>query len=245
MTTEKKRLYAIVAWSSFFAIPISAGGLFAFYAGAYIKPYLITAYISHFFALLVLIFRRNHLFWYFTIILFTLFTSLALGFALNTGALLVLAFGKYVPANLILIGTLTYFMVYCYFPFKYYYYDYHRTENDRLKSFDFKNGTYDIKHPTLLRGDSFADYYTMSFLAKAHYRVIKFHLFFPISGGAIAIIAGKLSKNIQLSIGLLAAYLSTILFLQIVIPGIFNAWQVYRLEKKYGKKIIIDWGKEE
>lgn len=242
MTTDQKRLYSIVGWSSFLMIPISSVGLYAFYAKSFIIPYLIFAYAIHIFAFFLTIFKRHDLFWYFFIIVATMSTSMALGFVLNTSALLVIAFGKYIPGNWILIGTLIYFTLYCYFPLKYYYIDYHRTEKDRLKSFDFEKGTYDITHPTLLRGDSFADYYEQSFLAKAHYGVIRFHLLFPISGGAIAIIAGKISRNLQLGIGLIAAFLSTIMFIQFVIPGFFNAWQVRQLEKKHGKKIMIDWG---
>lgn len=225
-------------------IPLCTGGLFSFYAKAYIFPYLTFAYSLHLIAILILFFRRNYLFWYFTIPILTAFTSLVLGLTLNTGALLVLAFGKYFPSHSILIGTLVFFAVYCYFPLKYYHDDYHRTEKDRLKSFNFDKGTYDITHPTLLRGDSFADYYAKSFLSKAHYGVIRFHLLFPIGGGAIAIIAGKISNNLQLGIGLIASFLSTILFIQIVIPGIFNAWQVHLLEIKHNKKITIDWGEE-
>jgi hypothetical protein len=245
MTTEKKRLYSIVVYSSLFAIPLSAIGLYAFYASAYIKPYLIFAYTFHLLAVFLIIFKRNSLLWYFSIILLTAFSSLTIGFALNTGALLILAFGKYVPANWILIGTFAYFALCCISPLKYYHDDYHKTEKKRLKSFDFEKGTYDITTPTLIRSDAFADYYETTFYAKVNRGIITFYLLFPISGGAIAIVAGKISKSLQLGIGIGAAILSTLFFIHCILPGVFNVWQVRQLEKKCGKKIMIYWGDSE
>jgi hypothetical protein len=167
------------------------------------------------------------------------------GLALNTGALLILAFGKQASPDWIITGTLLFFALYCFFPLKYYHDDYHRTEKDRLKSFDFDNGTYDITAPSIIRGDAFADFYSKSLLSKAFTGIVGLHIIFPISGGAIAIIAGNISKNLQLGIGLAATFLSTILMIQFGIPGVFNAWQVLQLEKKYGKKIRILWGDED
>jgi hypothetical protein len=244
MTTEQKRLYTLIGCGTFFTIPLWALGLWAFSCGVYIGYYVVIGIISELVAFGLLISQKNRLFWYFILILLSFLPSMVLGLALNTGAVLILAFGQYVSANLLMIGTLIFFTTYCYFPIKYYHDDYHKTEKHRLKSFDFEKGTYDITNPTLLRNDSFADYYFKSFLSKTHSGVIKLYLLFPISGGAIAIIAGKISKNLQLGIGLAAFFLSTIMFIQFGIPGLFNAWQVRQLEKKHGKKIMIDWGDE-
>ena len=244
MTTEKKRLFSIVTWSTLFTIPLWSLGLWAFSAGVYLPIYIV---VSVFFGITVyglLAFCRGSLFWYFTICMLAYFPTMVLGLAFNTGSLLIIAFSQYISSTWIMNGTLLFFALYCVFPLKYYHDDYHRTEKDRLKSFDFDEGTYDITKQSLMRGDAFADFYTKSFLSKAYSGVIKLHLLFPISGGAIAIIAGNISKNLQLGVGLAAFFLSTITFIQFGIPGFFNAWQVHQLEKRYGKKIRILWGDE-
>src|SRR5690554_1546849 len=245
MTEKKKRLFSIVGWGTLFSIPLWALVLWGFGSSQFIKPYCILSISCGFSATILLLFRRNYLFWYFNICLLSYIPSMIVGMALNTGALLILAFNEYASPSWLMAGTHLFYLVYCYFPIKYYCNDYHRNENARLKSFDFDKGTYDITHPSLIRSDAFSDYFFKSFLSKAYTGIVRFHLLFPISGGAIAIIAGKVSKNFQLGIGLAAIFLSTITFIQFGIPGIFSAWQVYRLEKRYGKKIMIDWGEDE
>lgn len=245
MTTEEKRLFSIVSWCTLFIIPLWSIVLWALDGNRYLIPYLIVSGSGSIASIVLLLFRRNFLFWYFICGTLALFTTMTLGISLITGVLLIFAFGKYVPPNIIMLSTLLVYVTYFIFPIKYYYNDYHKTEKDRLKSFDFKNNTYDIKQQSIVRGDAFADFYVKSFLSKAHYGIIRLHIIFPIGGGAIAIIAGNISKNLQLTIGVSAVVLTTILFIQIFSLGFFNAWQVYRLEKKYGKKIMIDWGEEE
>lgn len=245
MTTEKKRLYAMVGWGALFTIPIWSLGLWAFGSGSYLLPYWLVAFTCEIIATIMLCYRNGSLFNYFVIGLLAYFPSMVLGLAFNTGATLILAFGEYLPSDLIMSATLFFFCVYCFFPLKYYHDDYHRTEKDRLKSFDFDAGTYDITNQSLMRGDAFADYYTKSLLSKAYTGVVRLHLLFPISGGAIAIIAGNISKNLQLGIGIAAFFVSTITFIQFGIPGFFNAWQVHKLEKRYGKRIRILWGDED
>ena len=245
MTDEEKSLFTIVGWGTLFTIPLWAIGLWGFGSPQFIRPYCVVSIISSLLAVVLLICKRNYLFWHFVIAMLGYVPSMVLGMALNTGAVLIIVYGKHLSPNLIMTGTVLFFASYCYFPLKYYHDDYYRTEKDRLKSFDFDEGTYDITSPSLTRGDAFSDFFFKSFLSKAVIGVVRFHLIFPISGGAIAIIAGKISKNLQLGVGLAAFFLSTIMIIQFGVPGIFVAWQVYRLEKRYGKKIMIDWGEEE
>jgi hypothetical protein len=245
MTTEKKRLYAMVGWGALFTIPLWSTLIWAFRGGTYLLSYWVVAFTCEIMAAIMLFYRDSYLFNYFVIGLLAYFPSMVLGLVLITGSLLILAFGGIVSPTLIMTFTLLFFATYCFFPLKYYYDDYHKTEKDRLKSFDFEEGTYDITNQSLMRGDAFADYYTKSVLSKAYSGVIKLHLLFPISGGAIAIIAGNISKNLQLGIGLVAAFLATITFIQFGIPGFFNAWQVRQIERRHGKKIRILWGDEE
>ncbi|HLV33139.1 MAG TPA: hypothetical protein VKY57_16345 [Chitinispirillaceae bacterium] len=245
MTEEKKRLYTISLVCTITMTPVWSLGLYAFGSTQFLKQYLVFSIFSGFLAIILLLLKKDYLFWYFNICLLSYIPSMIVGMALNTGALLILAFNEYASPSWLMAGTLLFYLVYCYFPIKYYYNDYHRNEKARLKSFDFDKGTYDITHPSLIRSDAFSDYFFKSFLSKAYTGIVRFHLLFPISGGAIAIIAGKVSKNFQLGIGLAAIFLSTITFIQFGIPGIFSAWQVYRLEKRYGKKIMIDWGEDE
>lgn len=243
MTTEKKRLFSIVTWSTFFIIPLWSLALWAFNAEDYLAPYWIIAGIGATMSFVFLL-RKEYLLWYFLAGTISALSSIIVGLAFITGALLIMAFSENVSPNTIMIITFVIYAIYSVFPLKYYYNDYHRTENDRMKSFDFENGTYDIKSQSIVRGDAFADFYTKSFLAKAHYGVIRLHLIFPISGGAIAIIAGNISKNLQLGIGIVAVILTSVLFIQIFSLGFFNAWQVRQLEKRYGKRIRILWGDE-
>ena len=244
MTEEKKRLFAIVAWSTFFIIPLWSLSLWAFSAKSYLIIYWIVAFTGSSYSFFLALFRKKFIFSYYIAVTTVLFTTMTFGLALITGALLILAFGKNYSPNLIMILALLAYAFYCIFPLKYYHADYYRTEKDRLKSFDFEKGTYDIKSQSIVRGEAFADFYTKSFLSKAHYGVIRLHLLFPISGGAIAIIAGNISKSLQLGIGIIAAILTTVLLIQGFSLGIFNAWQVRKLEKHYGKKIRILWGDE-
>ncbi len=245
MTTEKKRLYAMVSWGALFTIPLWSLLIWAFGGGRYLIPYWTMAFTCEIIATTMIFNRNDSLFNYFAIGLLAYFPSMVLGLSLITGTLLILAFGNIISPGLIMAFTLIFFAVYCLFPLKYYHEDYQKTEKDRLKSFDFEEGTYDVTNQSLMRGDAFADYYTKSLLSKAYSGVIRMHLLFPIGGGAIAIIAGNISKNLQLGIGLVAAFLATITFIQFGIPGFFNAWQVRQLEKRYGKRIRILWGDEE
>jgi hypothetical protein len=242
MITAKKRLFSIIGWSSFLVIPLWARCIWVFGGDQLVLPYLLCAYLLEILSVTILFVRRDSLFWYFSAILFSAFPSLVLSFALITGTLLMKAFGQYLSPNIVSFLTLCFYTIYCFFPFNYYYNDYHRTKKERLKSFDFNRGTYDISSQSIIRGDAFADYYTKSILSKINYGIIRLHLLFPISGGAIAIIAGKISKSLQLGIGLFAFITLTILFIQGLMAGVFNAWQVRQLEKLYGKKIKIDWG---
>lgn len=244
MTTEKKRLYAMVGWGILFTIPLWSSLVWAFGGGPYLLPYWIVGLTCEIIAAIMLCYSNSSLFNYFVIGLLAYFPSMVLGLVFITGSLLILAFGGFASSNMIMVCTFLFFTAYSFFPLKYYHDDYHKTEKDRLKSFDFEEGTYDITKQSLMRGDAFADYYAKSLLSKAYSGVIRLHLLFPISGGAIAIIAGKISKNLQLGIGLVAAFLATITFIQFGIPGFFNAWQVRRLEKRYGKRIRILWGDE-
>lgn len=235
----------MVGWGTFFTIPLWSLMLWAFGGGVYLLPYWVVACTCEIIAAVMLRYRKDFLFNYFVINLLAYFPSMVLGLVLVTGALLILAFGSFISPILIMSSTLFFFCAYCFFPLKYYRDDYCRTENDRFKSFDFEDGTYDIAHQSLTRGDAFADFYAKSILSKAYSGVIRLHLLFPISGGAIAIIAGKISRDLQLGIGLVAAFISTITFIQFGIAGFFNAWQVRKLEKRYGKRIRIVWGDED
>lgn len=244
MTEEKRRLYGIVGWSTL-VIPIWVFCLWASKGERYIISYLFISIISEFLAIFLLLIRKNYLFWYFIIGFLAYFPSMVLGISLNIITLLIIAFGRMVSPNLIIICTLLFIGFYCIIPLNYYLNDYRLTKKQRLKSFDFDKGSYDITHPSIVRSDAFADFYFKSFLFKAHHGLVKFHLIFPISGGAIAIIAGNISKNFQLGIGLVAMLLTVVLSIQGTIVGPLNAWIVYRLEKRYGKKIIIDWKESE
>jgi hypothetical protein len=245
MSTAKNRLNMIATWCTITVVPLWCLGLWGFGGTNFIKPYCFLSVTSGIAAIVLLLLRKNYLFWYFIIILLSYFPSMVLGLILNTSLVLILAFGNHISHNLIMAITFLFFGSYCYFPLKYYHDDYYRTEKDRLKSFNFQDGLYDITKSSLLRGDAFSDYYFKSFLCNAYSGIVKLYILFPLSGGAIAIIAGNISKNLQLGIGLFAFFISTITFIQFGIPGFFNAWQVYRLENKYGKKIMIDWGEEE
>jgi len=245
MTTEEKRLVSIVFWCTLVIVPLWSIILWGIGGDRYLIPYLIVSGSGSIASIVICLFRRNFLFWYFFCGTLALFTTMTLGISLITGVLLIVAFGRQAPSDIIMLSTLLAYAIYFIFPTRYYYDDYHRTEKDRLKSFDFSNSTYDIKRQSIVRGDAFADFYTKSFLSKVHYGAIRLHIIFPIAGGAVAIIAGNISKNLQLAIGITATVLTTILLIQIFSLGSFNTWQVYRLEKKYGKKIMIDWGDEE
>ncbi|MDG5817060.1 hypothetical protein QA601_18325 [Chitinispirillales bacterium ANBcel5] len=250
MIKEKKRPYSIIGYSVFTIIPLLSVALWVFGGVAFLPYYLVTGLIASTIAFFFLQLKQNRLFWHFLAPCLTYFFTMGSGLAMITGALLALALGNTASADIIMALTLLFFICYSFFPLKYYYDDYHFTEKDRLKCFDFRNGTYFMSQQTiidnkgLVRSGAFADYYSKSFLSKAHHGVIGLNILFPIGGGAIAIIAGRISKNFQLGIGVFAAFLSTVMFIQFGIAGVFNAWQVRQLEKKHGKKIHIIWGDE-
>jgi|GEM_PF-2725945 len=245
MTTEKKRYVTVVFCNACFLIPFWSIALWAFSDNRYLVHYWVVSVTGAVLSAVLLIFRRDSIFWYFVAFAAGAFTSIVYGLSLVTGTLLILAFKNRLPSGFIMVSTLLVYAVYLVFPLKYYLNDYYRTEKDRLKAFDFDEGTYNIKESSITRSDAFADYYFESLLSKTHYGLMRLYLLFPIGGGAIAIIAGKISKNFQLGLGIISVILTNILFIQMYAPVIVNILQVHRLEKRYGKKIMIDWGEEE
>jgi hypothetical protein len=147
MKTERKRYVTVVFCNACFLIPFWSIALWASVITIF-SALLGISVTGAVLSAVLLIFRRDSIFWYFVAFAAGAFTSIVYGLSLVTGTLLILAFKNRLPSGFIMVSTLLVYAVYLVFPLKYYLNDYYRTEKDRLKAFDFDEGTYNIKnHP--------------------------------------------------------------------------------------------------
>jgi hypothetical protein len=177
---------------------------------------------------------KKWLFWVFFPQLISFF-SYVIGFLLLTIAFLDSTLGKMYSFEFYFLLSFGISTIYLITALPFFFNDYKRKTKERLSSFDFDIGTYDLSRHSLLGMNIYADFYAKSILSKIHMVVIKATFFGSISGAVIGIIAGKISGSFQMGVGLFATILTDIFLLQIAAPLMQVVYRIIELQIKHKK----------